>query len=191
VSTVDITATLTGTEARRPPKQILRFDIEVRVNDGVHWILLHDTVRDIAEKGPSGIHTIDRYQLAPGCSVAWLKGTIGMIAFRVRSGGLVTIESLGLSRWGPLPPQPFVAGLTADSVTIDGRPLEQCFDEPIDAWPAGRLSGRFVGSGSALKQRIATPFDALPDIAVGGAASIRAAIDRGHGTPPGAGSSPD
>jgi hypothetical protein len=177
MSAVEMTATLARAERRRPPKQILRLDLSIQLDNAAHWVLLDDTIRDSAVAGPSGIHTIDRYELAPGCCIAWLKGQAGMLAFLAPAGGLVEIQSLGFSRWGPLPPSPSVAGLVAQSVTVDGRPLQECFEEPLQAWPSGRVSGLSVGSGATLRQRLASPFDDLPEIVVTGRSPIVAAIE--------------
>ncbi|GAB89181.1 hypothetical protein [Gordonia rhizosphera] len=155
-------ATLVSTEPKRPPKQVLRLDVTIDATPRGRWILVADSARTGLDVSPRGIHTIDRYQVAPGCDVVWLKGERGVLALRAGADRLV-IRGLPVTRWGDAD----VVGIAETGpITVDGRRLEDLFDTPVLPWPRGEVDAASLSTGTEIVQRLAGDFENPYDVAV-------------------------
>ena len=166
-------ATLVSTEPKRPPKQVLRVDLTIDGTPRDGWLLVADTVRTSDDVSPRGIHTIDRYEVAPGCDLVWLKGERGVLALRPGKTRL-RVHDLAISRWGD---GDVVGIVTTGRITVGGRPLDELFDAPVDRWPHDDVDAGAFSVGSTIVQRLTADFERPFRVVLDDAVAHRVRLD--------------
>jgi hypothetical protein len=164
MDTIEACAVVVAIERKRPPKQVLRVDLTVEVEQPANWLLVatsvagrnHDGYEGVA---PQGIHTIDRFEIAPGQSIVWMKGDAGAYAIPLGASRIAQIAGLGVDSWGPMPADPVIGVAQADEVLVRGKPLFSWFDPPFGLWTETDVDAGKLSPASTIGQRLTTDFD--------------------------------
>ena len=162
MTTFAASASLVSIERKRPPKQVLRLDLTIEGARPDGWILVADTARTGADVSPRGIHTIDRYEVAPGYDVVWLKGDRGVIALRPQSTRVV-VRNLAVNRWDDAE---LVGIASTGPIMVGGRDLDGLFETPVARWPGHEVDAGGLSAGAPIVQRVPAEFDRPFDVVV-------------------------
>ena len=148
---VEIAATVTGEDPRRPPlTELLVTLVATNHSDAPRWVLVPRTLGQGLDKG--GVDTLEVFRFTGkdgSVDAGWFMGNAGCWALRLGPGVRVELRGLPVRHWRDDRGQPpALEVIAADALEIGGKPAEAWFPggDPVVRAAATVSDGQLTGS---------------------------------------------